>query len=180
MFLKKMIFIISFLGFGLPAFSAKPLPADSLDFGAIQLQSLNNSSTTLQKEFSGELLLLDFWASWCDPCKESLPFYEKLQARFSAQGLQVVALSVDDEITEASDFVAKSNFKLNFLWDRERTVAKSLGIQSIPTTLIIDKNGKILRRERGFLASTKAKLEERIQDLLKNPGKKPAPAPAKL
>ncbi len=141
--------------------------ATSLDPQGTQFQTLEMAPTTLKENFTSDLLLLDFWASWCEPCKESLPFFAKLEKRYSKQGLQILAVSVDEELKEAKAFVAKNNFSLTFLWDPKKAVAKSLELKAIPTTLLVDKSGKIIYQERGFSESSKAKLEAQIQKTLK-------------
>lgn len=141
--------------------------AETLDLATTKVQTLTRTPTTLKEKFTGEILLLDFWASWCGPCKESLPFYQELQSRYASQGLQVLALSVDTDIKEASAFIRKNKFSLSFLWDQNRTVANSLNLKAIPTTLILDKTGKILYQERGFLDSSKDKIEKFLVKTLK-------------
>lgn len=145
----------------------------ALDLSSTKVQTLESAPVTLKEKFTGDLLLLDFWASWCSPCKESLPFYQELQKKFSPQGLQVLAISVDDEAKDATRFIKKNKLSLNFLWDPQGALARSLGIQSLPATLLLDKSGKILFQEKGFSEASKTKLENQLQTLAKN---KPAPS----
>ena len=140
---------------------------DSVDFSTTKVQTLTQAPVTLKEKFTGEILLLDFWASWCAPCLESLPFYVQLQKRYAAQGLQVLALSVDDEVKDASAFIAKNKFSLTFLWDKKGALAKELGLKAVPTTLILDKKGRILYQERGFVESSKAEIDRQILKALK-------------
>jgi thiol-disulfide isomerase/thioredoxin len=165
--LKKILLFFNVLGILYFENFPKALAIESLDLAATKVQTLTQTPTMLKDKFTGEVLLLDFWASWCGPCKKSLPFYEQLQKRYTTQGLQVLALSVDDESKDATAFILKNNFSLTFLWDQNRTLAKSLSLKAIPTTLILDKAGKIHYQERGFSDSSKAKIEEQILKLFK-------------
>ncbi|MGZ3743064.1 MAG: TlpA family protein disulfide reductase [Pseudobdellovibrionaceae bacterium] len=159
---KKILLFFYFLGV---LQNAQAL--ESVDLTTTKLQTLTRTPFLLKEKFTGEFLLLDFWASWCGPCEKSLPFYEELQKRYAAQGLQVLAISIDEDVKEASAFVLKKKLSLTFLWDQNGALAKSLGLHAIPTSLILDKKGKILHQERGFLDSSKAQIEQFLEKTLK-------------
>jgi thiol-disulfide isomerase/thioredoxin len=158
---KKLILFFWTLGL-LSAHSA-----ETVDFSTCKVQTLGQTPTSVKEAFKGRVLILDFWASWCSPCKESLPFYEELNKRYGSQGLQILAVSVDDEVTDASEFVANKKFSFQFLWDKNRELSKRLKLQAVPTTLILDRNGKVLYREQGFVKSTKVKIEQELSKALK-------------
>ncbi|HEY8271611.1 MAG TPA: TlpA disulfide reductase family protein, partial [Pseudobdellovibrionaceae bacterium] len=110
---KKIFLIFYILGSFSLGISQSLQAADTLNFATTKVQTLTHTTTTLKEKFTGQFLLLDFWASWCAPCKESLPFYQELQKRYAAEGLQVLALSVDSDVKDASSFIRKNNFTLN-------------------------------------------------------------------
>jgi len=159
--LKAFVFLIFILG------SLGSWATNSLELKAANLQSLSAKPTNLKSEFKGQVLLLDLWASWCEPCKESLPFYEELQKRYGDKGLQVIAVSVDDNLKAANEFADKNKLKLQLLWDPKKELVKLLDVKAIPTMLLIDQNGKVLFRERGFLKNTKENIEKSIPQFLK-------------
>jgi len=159
--LKAFVFLIFILG------SLGSWATNSLELKAAKLQSLSAKPTNLKSEFKGQVLLLDLWASWCEPCKESLPFYEELQKRYGDKGLQVIAVSVDDNLKAANEFADKNKLKLQLLWDPKKELVKLLDVKAIPTMLLIDQNGKVLFRERGFLKNTKENIEKSIPQFLK-------------
>lgn len=153
--------------FALILLTSRANAGESVDLIKTKVQTFEKISVSLTDKFTGELLVLDFWASWCEPCKESLPFYQELQKKHGARGLQVLAVSVDEDIQDASSFVSKNKLTLTFLWDPNGNVARSLSIHALPSTLIVDKSGKILHRERGFTKTSKTKIEEQLLKLLK-------------
>lgn len=141
--------------------------ANSIDFPSTKFKTFDMLPTSAAEHINGKLVLLDFWASWCEPCKDSLPFFAELENRYSKQGLQVIAVSVDEDLKAANAFVAKNKLPLKFLWDENKRVAKNLGLMAIPTTLLVDKSGKIIYQERGFSGSSKTKLEDQVRKALK-------------
>lgn len=166
MALKKLTCIISALVCGI-FFEAHA--EDSINLATTKVQLLESeTSVALKEKITGKILLLDFWASWCSPCKDALPYYETLQKRFSKEGLQVIAVSVDEEKKSALEFLKDNKYQLIFFWDKDKAVAKSLGLKALPTTLLIDPEGKILHRERGFFESSKEVFQKKITESLKS------------
>jgi peroxiredoxin len=98
--------------------------------------------------FKGKVVLIDFWASWCGPCRESIPSVVKLYNKYKAKGFEVVAVSID---SKRSQWVkAVKYFKMNYTslldpkgWQAD--VISSYGIEGIPTTYLLDKEGKIVK-----------------------------------
>ena len=164
---KKLIFIILAMALSF-AVCLEVQAEDSIHFATTKVQALETETPVILKEkFTGKILLLDFWASWCSPCKEALPYYETLQKRFAKVGLQVIAVSVDDDKKSALEFLKDHNYQLSFFWDKDKNVAKSLGVKVLPTTLLIDSEGKILHRERGFFDSSKEVFQKKIVESFK-------------
>ncbi|WP_413288285.1 TlpA family protein disulfide reductase [Bdellovibrio sp. HCB337] len=158
--LKFVVLIFCLLG------SLRGQASETVELSGGKLQSLNGAPTSLKAEIRGKVVILDLWASWCGPCQESLPYYEGLKNRFGAQGLQVIAVSVDDTIKAANDFTDKRKIGLRFLWDAEKDLYKRLNAKAVPTMVVLDNTGKVLFREQGFLKGSNEKLEQLIAKLL--------------
>ncbi len=101
-------------------------------------------------DFQGKVLLIDFWASWCEPCKREMPAYEELQQRYAAQGLVVlgIGLAMENAAT-MEEFARKLNVHYTLLVGSPE-VEKRFGILGIPTTILLDRNGIIRKRVVGF------------------------------
>ncbi|HRO68295.1 MAG TPA: TlpA disulfide reductase family protein [Pseudobdellovibrionaceae bacterium] len=113
------------------------------------------------------LILIDFWASWCTPCLASLPFYDELQKKYQDRGVVFLSLSEDDSVEDAEKLLKKVHFSFPALWDEGRKVANQLKIESIPVLVVLDRTGKIISVERGFTEKKKKALPGQIEVWLK-------------
>jgi thiol-disulfide isomerase/thioredoxin len=109
-------------------------------------------------------VLLNFWATWCGPCKIEMPWFIEFQRQYKDKGFTVLAVSLDDEIDPVAPFVEK--YKLNFpvVWGDNETADKFGGVAALPTTLIIDREGDIVGTHTGLVS--KSVYVEQIESLL--------------
>lgn len=114
----------------------------------------------------GKVVLLDFWASWCAPCRKSLPWLDELQKRYRDAGLEVIAVNVDKDRKLAEAFLARIPLSLRLEFDPDGRVAEALGVQAMPTSILIDRSGTIRQRYRGFRAEEESQRERQISELL--------------
>jgi thiol-disulfide isomerase/thioredoxin len=147
------------------------------DEASLELKDLNGQPRRLT-DFRGKIIVLNFWATWCVPCREEMPMLVALQKRYEARGVQVLAPSADEESTQKAipEFIRKA--KINFpIWIGATTAdMKRLGLgEALPATAIIDRDGKIVGRLLGPLE--KEDLVRRIEYLL---GDRQAAAPEPL
>ncbi|MDE2371346.1 MAG: TlpA family protein disulfide reductase [Burkholderiales bacterium] len=114
----------------------------------------------------GRLVYLDFWASWCAPCKRSFPWMNRLQSRYGAQGLQVIAVNVDAHHEDALRFLREMPAQFTVAFDEHGETPRRYRIQGMPTSILISTAGKVLHVQRGFHPEDEAEIESRIQRTL--------------
>lgn len=101
-------------------------------------------------DYRGKVVYLDFWASWCGPCKQSFPFMAELRQQYAGKGLTVVTVNLDKSPAQAAAFLKKVGVTLPVTYDSAGTIAKQYGVKDMPTSLIIDRAGKIRFTHKGF------------------------------
>jgi cytochrome c biogenesis protein CcmG, thiol:disulfide interchange protein DsbE len=115
---------------------------------------------------AGKVVIVDFWATWCQPCKQSFPSYQKLVQRLNGE-LVVVAISQDDEATGIAAFVSETGAKFPVVWDDGKAVAKSYDPPTMPTAFVVDKSGIIRFVHVGYHAGDEVALEEEVRSLMR-------------
>ncbi len=135
----------------------------SLDLAALDLETGKTIST---KGLRGKVVLVDFWASWCAPCRESLRFYESLRAQYEERGFEVMAIGVDTERALAERFAARQSVNFPMLWDRGQQAVAKVDVDAMPTSLLVARDGTVLAVHSGFDESTRAQLTAELERLL--------------
>lgn len=117
-------------------------------------------------ELRGQVVLINFWASWCGPCREELPLLEKLHARYRKAGFALLAVNIDDDRANADTLLRKLGVGLAPLYDGDKRVAKRYDVDTMPATLIVDRDGRVRYVHRGFRRGYEAKYEREVRELL--------------
>ena len=140
--------------------SAIEVGASAPDFSLVDI----NGNTVSLSAFNGKVIILDFFASWCPPCRQEIPGFIELEKTYGAEGFAMIGVSVEGA-DAAKKFAGKMDINYPILVD-DGKVSKAYGpIRSIPTTFIIDKSGKIVKMYIG--SREKAVFEADIKELLK-------------
>ncbi|HEY6837612.1 MAG TPA: TlpA disulfide reductase family protein [Geobacteraceae bacterium] len=116
--------------------------------------------------YKGYVLVMDFFASWCHPCRESIPHLLELNRKYGKQGLQILGMSVDEEVgRELKNFIAEQKFTYPVALANEDLQA-DYGLRSVPTLFVINKKGIVAEKFQGFNDETKRSMEALIKKLL--------------
>ncbi len=156
----------------LPAQDGKPAP----DF---TLPTFAGGEVSLA-QLRGKVVYLDFWASWCGPCRKSFPWLEGLRQRLASQGLEIVAVNIDSRRQAAERFLREVPVNFTIALDPEGRVADRYGVEFMPTAYLIDRRGRVVARHFGFREDRKAAWEARVLEVLALPaqGQEPTPGEA--
>ncbi|WNC73014.1 redoxin family protein [Thalassotalea psychrophila] len=116
----------------------------------------------------GKVIYLDFWASWCIPCRKSFPWMNAMEAKYAKQGFKVITVNVDVEKTLADDFLQENPANFSVIYDPKGAVAKEFKLKGMPSSYMINKLGKPVSAHVGFYNDKKDEYEAEIIKLLEN------------
>jgi len=154
-FVAAVVAVMLFLGFHAARRAGAGGPPDSLDPAGkpapdFTLTSLDGKNVSLS-DYRGQAVLLNFWATWCGPCKIEMPWFIELQKEYGPQGLQIVGVAMDDASKEdIQKFVQEMGVNYTILLGKEAVGQQYGGVDVLPTTFFIDRDGKIVSREFGL------------------------------
>lgn len=123
--------------------------------GAVQLAKLQ-----------GKVVYVDFWASWCGPCRQSFPWMNEMQARYGARGLQIVGVNLDAKADDARKFLAETPARFQIAFDPAGATPRAYGIKGMPSSVLVGPDGRVLFQHAGFKEADRAALEQAIQAAL--------------
>jgi len=115
----------------------------------------------------GKVVLVDFWASWCAPCRQEFPVLERLHRTYASQGLAIVGVSVDNDVANVRSFLRRNSASFLIAHDPRKVAAARYGGTAMPSSYIIDRRGIVRHYHAGFRASDAATIEREVQALLR-------------
>jgi peroxiredoxin len=118
-------------------------------------------------ELRGQVVMINFWASWCSPCRQELPLLNKIYTQYRSAGFTLLAVNVDDNRRDADAMLKRLNLRFPTLFDGAKSVAKLYGVDTMPATLVIDRDGRVRYVHRGYYDGYERKYEQQVRELLK-------------
>lgn len=149
-------FFSALLLFPLAAFAAQPAPNFKLP---------THKSEVSLSAYRGKVVYVDFWASWCEPCRKSFPWMNELQVRYG-KDLKIIAINLDQKRDDAMGFLNKLKPKFTVVFDPAAKTAEAYQVKGMPSSFLIDRRGRIVVSHVGFRPSDKAELESHIEKLI--------------
>lgn len=136
-------------------------------FGAQAVRAAADPVQLDLTQYRGKVVYVDFWASWCGPCKQSFPFMKALRARYPADELVVLTVNVDRSRPQANSFLAKVGTGLPVIFDAQGDLAAKYKVSDMPTSLLVDRSGKIRYRHEGFFPAKQNEYQAHVAELVK-------------
>jgi DsbE subfamily thiol:disulfide oxidoreductase len=140
--------------------ASEPKPAPN-----IIVQSADGASVDLAS-YHGKVVLVDFWASWCPPCKTSFPALDALYRQYASQGLAVLAVNLDERRRDAEGFLSAHPYQLTLLFDPKGASPVAFGVKGMPSSFLIDKSGRIRFTHMGYSGNVDQSYRREIIELL--------------
>lgn len=156
---------VLFLLLGLPVLA----PAQTALVGKaapdFALRSLRGENIRLS-EHSGEVVIVNFWATWCGPCRQEMPQLDELYAKYRRAGLVLLGVSLDHQRDRASEMASTLKVAYPVLFDELRNVSRSYGVDDLPVTLLIDRQGVVRFVSQGYKPGYESRYAEQLRALL--------------
>lgn len=130
------------------------------------LQSSTGENVRLAEQ-RGQVVMLNFWASWCGPCRKEMPLLDEMSKRYSAAGFVLYGVNVEEDNTDAKKLIKELGVTFPILYDTESKASSLYNVDAMPTTVVIDKKGEIRFVNRGYKAGDEAKYRDQIRELIK-------------
>ena len=156
-YLVPSLILILSLAFNTTVIAANKAPTFKLqgDNGEISLD-----------QYKGQVVYVDFWASWCVPCKHSFPWMNDIQKRYGNKGFKVIAINLDKDKKDANTFLKLHPADFTIAYDPEGVAADSYRVKVMPTAYLIDQQGNLVKSHKGFKIEKSGQMEETIRKLL--------------
>ena len=132
---------------------------------AFDLPSADGKQRVSLAKVSGQVVVVDFWATWCIPCRQSFPAYQRLSQKFDGQAV-ILGISVDEEPSGIALFARETGAEFALGWDEAQTTSKQYQPPTMPTSYVLDKHGVVRFVHSGFYAGEEQQLETEIRSLL--------------
>ncbi|MEQ1545213.1 TlpA disulfide reductase family protein [Methyloglobulus sp.] len=160
-FLQSLLAVVFFCANPL-AFAAgvgSPMPA-------CNVSPIGESQSSDLSQYKGQVLYVDFWASWCGPCAKSFPFLNEMHEQLKGQGLQIVGVNLDENADEAKAFLAKYPASFTVVADVSKQCAKDFEVKAMPSSYLIDRKGIVHHIHLGFRPGEAKELRVLVEKLL--------------
>jgi thiol-disulfide isomerase/thioredoxin len=159
-------------GANAPSFELPRLEATELTAAMDDTEDVKFTLSSL----SGRVVLLNFWATWCEPCEREMPAMERLYQALSGEEFELIAVAIDDKESDVRAFQARYQLSFPILLDLDQAVYGAYQTMGVPESLLVDREGRIVERYVGPREWDSAEYVERIRELIGGAGRVPAPS----
>jgi peroxiredoxin len=118
-------------------------------------------------EFRGDVVMINFWATWCGPCRQEMPHLDDLYARYQRVGFNLLAVNIDDDSSRAMDMIEELGVNFPVLFDARKQVSELYEVEAMPVTVIVDREGKVRHVHHGYKPGYENMYLDQIRSLLR-------------
>lgn len=147
----------------LPGITARAVSGAAPDFS---LQSRDGGTISL-REFRGQVVMINFWATWCGPCREEMPHLEALYQRYSALGFRLLGVNVEEDSENAEAWLEEMPVSFTILFDPENRVSELYDVIAMPSTVLVDRQGNIRFSHDGYQSGYENEYQTQIRALIR-------------
>jgi len=157
------------LGLTLSVFAATSLASSDLTGQAAPDFALKSSSgdNLRLSEYRGDVVMVNFWATWCGPCRQEMPLLDELYSRYERVGFSLLGVNIDDDSRKAMNMVSELGVSFPVLFDARKEVSKLYQVDAMPVTVLIDREGTIRYVHHGYKPGYEDKYLDQIRSLLR-------------
>ena len=159
---KQVAAIVAVLSLSLPALAGPPgAPAP-----VFTLASRGGQNVSLE-QYKGQVVMLNFWASWCGPCRQEMPLLESIYRKYNKMGFTMIGVNVEPDSNAANEWLKATPVSFPILYDRDSKVSKLYDVAGMPSTVIIDRSGKLRVLHRGYKPGDENEYLDSIRTLIR-------------
>jgi len=130
------------------------------------LHTMGGPNMRLQEQ-RGKVVMINFWATWCGPCRQEMPHLDRLYDKYKSSGFVLMGINVDDDTRNAAAVAAKLGVRFPVLLDTDKQVSRLYDLSTMPSTVIVDRDGKVRYVHRGYLSGYEDTYDKQVRELLK-------------
>lgn len=166
----KNVFSRTFIKTITAVFLSCSLSVSALDIGQVApdftLKSTEGKNLNLVEQ-RGQIIIINFWASWCGPCRKEMPMLQSLQEKYNSLGVSVWGINVEQENQAGRDFLADLELSFPIFFDSTNTISANYQVEAMPTTVIVDRSGKVRFIFQGYRNGYEQKYSKAIKQLIR-------------
>ena len=160
---KRIAAMMAGAALALPALAANPTGAPAPPF---TLAAKGGSNVSLA-QYKGNVVMINFWASWCGPCRQEMPLLETIYKKYNKMGFTMLGVNVEPDSNAANDWLKATPVSFPILYDRDSKVSKLYDVAGMPSTVIIDRSGKVRVLHRGYKPGDENEYLDSIRTLIR-------------
>jgi peroxiredoxin len=126
-----------------------------------------DGGTVRLSQLRGQVVMINFWATWCGPCRQEMPLLEQLHAKYEPLGFTLIGVNVEPDSALAQDFLKRVPVSFPILFDRENRVSEQFGVEAMPSTVLIDREGRVRHVHRGYKPGDESTYADLVRGLVK-------------